>query len=310
MPHTHNLYFADYSKELNELLTKKNATILSDGRQARYFGVEVEVCDYTSDDDTTDYFTGETSVDHLLHPIGCSSQNRTIYSVKRDGSLEGNSFEMVTAPMTMSLLKKLDWDGFFDYIRSCHYRQTDFNIYDCAGIHIHINRNSLKQYGRSVINALLFITEHYHTMRMFSRRSAYTWYEWCGTPSCLENRYNLKNAISHAKNGDYSVFGSAERLYNILESRYQSVNLLSPDTWEIRIFNSTLKGKDMYNILDFVDVLWELCDTPTYTITMDKVIKALIDRGNTDCANLISNPSNTKDVKDDYSWCKDNDDDD
>ena len=313
MPHTCGLAFANYSKNLNRLLLGRNCSVLASGLQRRHFGVELEFCDYTSRyESEVDYDTAYAAINSLFEPINADSDSTSLFEVKDDGSLYGNAFEFVTSPMTMNLLRMLNWEDFFDVIKANNYIQTDFNECDKAGIHVHVNRKSLQYPFNAAVNALLFITANEDTIRRFARRAQPTWDSWCATPYCLEDG-QLSEAIAYAEEGNYSVFGGGfGKKFRTDETRYRCVNFMSNNTWELRIFNSTLKAKDMYNILDFTDALWQVCDTETYDMSLEKMADKLHELGNDEVANYMFEPPEEEWVCDDYSyrWDEEEDDDD
>ena len=178
MPSTTNLMFANFSSKLGRIITGRNCSLLEDGRQRRHFGVEIEACDYARHS----YVDEETAYDAINELFSPFDIGENLFEVKDDCSLAGNHFEMVTSPMTMSLLRGLDWEDFFKLLRNADYKQTDFNEYDKAGIHVHVNRQSLHHPFEAAVNALAFITENDDTIRRFARRSQGQWNDWCGTP--------------------------------------------------------------------------------------------------------------------------------
>lgn len=304
MPHTTGLLFANYSKNLGRLITGRNCSLLADGRQRRHFGVEIECCDYTRRNESyVDYDTAYEAINSLFEPIGADGDSNNLYDIHDDCSLWGNAFEFVTSPMTMDLLRKLNWEDFFDVIAHNDYVYNDFNSYDKAGIHVHVNKRSLKYPFEAAVNALLFITQNRNTIRRFARRNTYTWDDWCATPYWAHEGNRLNRAIEFAKAGDYSKFGSGfDAEFDTDETRYRCVNFQSSQTWELRIFNSTLRAQDMYNILDFTDALWDMCDKPNFEdiniVVMNKKLTAL---GNTEAADYMFYPPEDINPYEDYS---------
>ena len=303
MPSTTDLMFANFSSKLGRIITGRNCSLLDDGRQRRHFGIEIEACDYARNS----YVDDETASDAIYELFSSFPGCEELSEVKDDCSLVGNHFEMVTSPMTMSLLRGLDWEDFFRVLRNADYKQTDFNEYDKAGIHVHVNRRSLYHPFEAAVNALAFITENEDTIRRFARRSQNQWNDWCGTPYRLYN--DIDEYLDEIKNGDYSAFGW-EHTSNIRVdgTRYQSVNFCSSRTWELRIFNSTLEAEDMRNILDFADALWTLADTDSYDMSIEAMHNKLLELGNPIAANLMYEPPKDTHVSYDYSY-EDRDDD-
>lgn len=297
MPATTDLLFANFSNKLGRIITGRNCSLLDDGRQRRHFGVEIEACDYARDS----YVDDETASDatyELFSPFpGCEE----LSEIKDDCSLVGNHFEMVTSPMTITLLRSLNWEDFFRVLRNADYKQTDFNEYDKAGIHVHVNRRSLHHPFEAAVNALAFITENDDTIRRFARRSQSQWNDWCGTPYRLYN--DIDEYLDEIKNGDYDAFGW-EYTSNIRvdDTRYQAVNFCSSRTWELRIFNSTLEAEDMRNILDFADALWTLADTDHYDMSLESMHNKLLELGNPIAANQMYEPPKDTHASDNYDY--------
>lgn len=298
MPDTNHLRFANFSSKLGRIVTGRNCSLLSDGRQRRHFGVEIEACDYESDISYVDYDTAGDAVNNLFSPFGGCDE---LYEIKDDCSLQGNHFEMVTAPMTMELLRGLDWEDFFDAIKSAGYKQTDFNSYDKAGIHVHVNRKSLHHPFEAAVNALAFITKNEDTIRRFARRAEGNWCDWCAVPSQL--RVGLDEYLDRIAEGDYSDFGwDWESPIQVDYTRYRAINFCSRNTWELRIFNSTLNAQDMRNILDFADSLWALADTDYYNMSIESMCNELTRLGNPYAARMLLEPPQDTQVYDDYGY--------
>ena len=298
MPSTTNLMFANFSSKLGRIITGRNCSLLEDGRQRRHFGVEIEACDYARHS----YVDEETAYDAINELFSPFDIGENLFEVKDDCSLAGNHFEMVTSPMTMSLLRGLDWEDFFKLLRNADYKQTDFNEYDKAGIHVHVNRQSLHHPFEAAVNALAFITENDDTIRRFARRSQSQWNDWCGTPYRLADY--IDNYLEEVKNGDYSSFGwEYTSPIRVDDTRYQAVNFCSSRTWELRIFNSTLEAEDMRNILDFADALWALADTDRYDMSIESMHNKLLELGNPIAANQMYEPPKDTHASDDYSYC-------
>ena len=300
MPSSEDLMFANYSSKLGRIITGRNCSLLDDGRQRRHFGIEVEACDYDPNDNL-DYETGENAKYCLFSPFDGMDN---LGQIKDDCSLVGNHFEFITAPMTMKLLKGLNWAGFFDVIRSADYQQTDFNEGDAAGIHVHVNRKSFHHPFEAAVNALAFITENEDTIRRFARRSEAQWDNWCSSP--YELSHCPDRFISKIKNGDYSQFGyGRDSRLQVDETRYSSVNFCSHNTWELRIFNSTLRTPEMYNILDFAEALWELADTDHYEMSLEAMSDKLMELGNPTAADEMFHPPMDTCEDDDYGYDRD-----
>lgn len=297
MPNTTDLMFANFSSKLGRIITGRNCSLLDDGRQRRHFGVEIEACDYARHT----YMDDETASDAIYELFSPFDIGEDLFRIKDDCSLVGNHFEMVTSPMTMSLLRGLNWEDFFRVLRNAHYKQTNFNEYDKAGIHVHVNRRSLHHPFEAAVNALAFITENEDTIRRFARRSQSQWNDWCGTPYRLYN--DIDEYLDEIKNGDYDAFGwDYTSNIRVNDTRYQAVNFCSSTTWELRIFNSTLEAEDMRNILDFADALWTLADTDHYDMSLESMHNKLLELGNPTAANQVYEPPKDTHVSYDYSY--------
>lgn len=305
MPSTTHLMFANFSSKLGKVITGRNCSLLDDGRQRRHFGVEIEACDYARHSYLDDG-TASNAISDLFSPFDIGED---LFEIKDDCSLAGNHFEVVTSPMTMKLLKSLNWEDFFDVIEASDYKQTDFNEYDKAGIHVHVNRKSLHHPFEAAVNALTFITKYEDTIRRFARRSKNNWSDWCGVPYTLST--NINYFIGEIADGDYSDFGwEFSSTIQVDNTRYRAINFCSSNTWELRIFNSTLKAQDMYNILDFADALWTLADTDHYDMNIEKMYSKLMELGNPIAASQMLEPPTDTLACDDYDYCDEEYDDD
>lgn len=301
MPSTDYLRFANFSSKLGRIVTGRHCSLLDNGLQRRHFGVEIEACDY-DDNSYLDYETAGDAVNNLFAPFRGWEE---LFEVKDDCSLQGNHFEMVTSPMTMDLLKILDWEEFFDAIKSAGYKQTDFNPYDKAGIHVHVNRQSLHHPFEAAVNALVFITENEETIRRFARRSNNNWCDWCTVPPILFN--DVDEYVARISKGDYSDFGWGwNSPIQVDYTRYRAINFCSRNTWELRIFNSTLKAQDMRNILSFADALWTLADTDYYNMSIEAMHDKLTQLGNPCAARMMLEPPRDTHACDNYG-CRNED---
>lgn len=296
------LKFANFSRDMERIITGRNCSLLEElnnnGRrmQRRHFGVEVEACDYTRSCAEIDEWTADDAISALFDTVPDSED--MLFDYGEDCSLFGNCFELRTAPMTMKLLKALDWDAFFGTLKDNNYRQSDFNTCDRAGIHVHVNKASLKYPKESAINATLLVAENYELLRKFARRSRDEFERWAANPTWV--RDSLDSAISKAYYGDYSEFADGFVNFPMYESRYRAINVTNNETYECRMFNSTLNGQDMIDILDFVDALWTVCDRPVYDMGMSDVLNYIKSVGNYHAYDKLTNPPEGKDVY--YDW--------
>lgn len=293
----------DVSTGLFNVLSGRTSSLLKDGtnRQRRHFGIEYEAAKYNDFDDCFDEESALDAIYTLGQHINYCPED--LFEIKSDCSLNGDSFEIATAPMTESVLKVLDWDAMFNYLIENGYKTSDFNRRACNGIHCHVNKRSLSYIKQAGVNAELFMASNYERIRRFARRHRYMFERW----SAFHPIYggDLDDLIYLAHKGDYSPFhecdaysmGSDDFASVALEDvRYRAVNFMNRNTYEIRIFNATLDASVMEAIVDFNILIWDMVDTPKYEMDMDEFLAEARRRGMYNLVQQLENPYEGPDI--------------
>jgi hypothetical protein len=146
---------------------------------------------------------------------------------KRDGSLSGGGIEIVTLPMSIEEHKKA-WGNLFDN----HPKGlTSWNGGRC-GMHIHISRNPLgfMRIGKMVV----FLND----------------------PANKE----LITTIAGRYGSGYSKLKKVTKISEVVgQEKYEMLNLLHPNTVEMRIFRGTLNRDHFFSNLEFAQALVRFC---------------------------------------------------
>ena len=209
-----------------------------------FYGIELEVL---ADDDLKD------SVEHTKELLGTSN-----IICKRDGSLDDNGYEIVTAPMSYNRHHEF-WRKFFEVSRDGkHYAKglSSFNT-DCCGIHIHVSRDALQL--SDICKIVFFINEVSNTpfINFIASRSSNSYAQI--------KRKSLSDLQSIQK---YGKLG-----YN---DRYEAVNLANYNTIEIRIFKGTVEQTSFFKNLEFVDCLIKFVRNKTFLqLSYDEFLRFL-----------------------------------
>lgn len=199
----------------------------------RYFGLEIETeCtgDITEVIEDEDYYwaTDDSSIQCLQG--GCAA-------------------EIVTQPTTFKAWHNYS-DTFFDALEN----NCDTNT--SCGLHIHVNRDSVSD--ETIEKAILFISKHYEKVTIFADRL--TCNICCYAGNNLEhykdfypNSKSVKEEINIVKRGKDNV-----------RHKYLAINTLHKNTYEFRIFNSTVDKDKILAYIEFVDALLEYCSESNF----------------------------------------------
>lgn len=201
----------------------------------RYFGLEIETeCtgDITEVIEDEDYYwaTDDSSIQCLNG--GCAA-------------------EIVTQPTTFKAWQNYS-DTFFDALEN----NCDTNT--SCGLHIHVNRDSVSD--ETIEKAILFISKHYEKVTIFADRLTCNICRYAGDNlECYKNNipYNTYNTITEQVN---IVKQGKDRVHN----KYLAINTLHANTYEFRIFNSTVDKDRILAYIEFVDALLEYCSKSNY----------------------------------------------
>lgn len=306
----------DVSTGLYNLLSGRASSLLKDGtnRQRRHFGIEYEAAKYNGFDDT---FDEESALD-AIYTLGQHVNYRPedLFEIKSDCSLNGDSFEIATAPMTESVLKVLDWDAMFEYLEQNGYKTSDFNRRACNGIHCHVNKRSFSYVKQAGVNAELFMAENYDLIRRFARRHRYNFSRWSSFHP-IWGGADTDDLIHSASRGEYDEFLENRDWYDnsvagsyvsLNDNRYRAVNFTNPDTYEIRIFNATLDASVMEAIIDFNILIWDMADAPKYEISLEDFLAEARRRGMYNLVDQLENPYEGPDIDEGLIECTRHDD--
>jgi hypothetical protein len=190
----------------------------------RYFGLEME---YSYVDSTE-----VRSANSKLY------DDRFLYN-KRDGSLYGGGVEIVTAPMDIDTIKKYfikEMVDIFDYIETVD--ETEDTKYN-AGVHIHVNKNSIPPMDLYKVHALLnlYCTDDERKALYYLCGRSDVWgecddhYFRLGSSNCLTYKQNI--------------------------NRHIALNTKNSNTFEFRLFKSTYDGQELLSYIELVEKLLE-----------------------------------------------------
>lgn len=203
------------------------------GSESRYFGVELEMDE------------GGKSKENARELLGIANKGVEHIYIKSDGSLN-DGFEIVTHPMTLYYhLNKMKWRELLRKSQELGYysHQTD-----TAGLHVHVNRNSLGETAEkqedTISRILHFVEMFWNELLIFSRRKEGELKRWA-------DRYGRKG-------NPKETYESAKLAYS---ARYRSVNLTNRSTIEFRIFKGTLKYSTLAATLQMVN---EICNVALF----------------------------------------------
>lgn len=199
----------------------------------RYFGLEIETeCtgDITEIIEDEDYYwaTDDSSIQCLQG--GCAA-------------------EIVTQPTTFKAWHNYS-DTFFDALEN----NCDTN--SSCGLHIHVNRDSVSD--ETIEKAMLFISKHYEKVTIFADRLTCNICRYAGNnlehyKDFYPNSKSVKEEINIIKKGKDNV-----------RHKYLAINTLHKNTYEFRIFNSTVDKDEILAYIEFVDALLEYCSESNF----------------------------------------------
>lgn len=196
------------------------------GDGPRYFGIELEVdCG------------GEISA-NAKKVLDIANESAWHLYCKHDGSLD-EGFELVSHPQDMNYhCTQMPWRKILQKLKVMGYRSHQTST---AGLHIHVNRNSLggtyKEQEETIARILYLVEKFWEELVRFSRRTLSQLDRWAA-------RYGFKDCpqdiLKTAKGG----FG-----------RYACLNLTGETTVEFRIFRGSLKYNTIIAALQLVNQL-------------------------------------------------------
>lgn len=199
----------------------------------RYFGLEIETeCtgDITEVIEDEDYYwaTDDSSIQCLN---------------------EGCAAEIVTQPTTFKAWQNYS-DTFFDALENNCVTNSS------CGLHIHVNRDSVSD--ETIEKAILFISKHYEKVTIFADRLTCNICRYAGNnlehyKDFYPNNKSVKEEINIVKKGKDNV-----------RHKYLAINTLHKNTYEFRIFNSTVDKDEILAYIEFVDALLEYCSKSNF----------------------------------------------
>ena len=209
-----------------------------------YYGIELEV-------GSTEYGVNWRSMLRDYNSIVHLASDCSIYN----NSDIHSEVELVANPATYNwfidnrniwsnLLKVLRKNGVWSYkAKSC-------------GIHIHMSKN-------------VFTTLHlYKFLKMIYSHSDFTYFvSQRGTEGELERWANINNESS-----DETIRRKANKKHSY--EKYTAVNLIHPDTVEVRIFRGTLNESSFYKNIEYLQALFEFTKSNKHeNLTVENYIK-------------------------------------
>lgn len=199
----------------------------------RYFGLEIET-ECTGDiteviEDENYYWATDDSSIQCLNG-GCAA-------------------EIVTQPTTFKAWQNYR-DTFFDAL------ENNCVTNNSCGLHIHVNRNSVSD--ETIEKAMLFISKHYEKVTIFADRLSFNICCYAGNnlkyyKDFYPNSKSVKEEINIVKKGKDNV-----------RYKYLAINTLHKNTYEFRIFNSTVDKNKILAYIEFVDALLEYCSESNF----------------------------------------------
>lgn len=193
----------------------------------RYFGLEMEY----SYVDSAEVKSANSKLYH----------DRFLYN-KRDGSLYGGGVEIVTAPMDIDTIKKYfipEMADIFEYIATVDDEEdTSYN----AGVHIHVNKNSIPPMDLYKVHALL-------NLRCTDDERKVLYY-LCG-----------RSDVWGSCDDHYFTIGTSNSLkYTNNSQRHIALNTRNSNTFEFRLFKSTYNSKELLSYIELVEKLLEFAN--------------------------------------------------
>lgn len=180
-------------------------------------------------------------------------ENENYYWATDDSSIQclngGCAAEIVTQPTTFKVWQNYS-DTFFDAL------ENNCVTNNSCGLHIHVNRNSVSD--ETIEKAMLFISKHYEKVTIFADRLTCNIRSYAGNnlehyKDCYPNSKSVREEINIIKRGKDNV-----------RHKYLAINTLHKNTYEFRIFNSTVDKNKILAYIEFVDALLEYCSKSNF----------------------------------------------
>lgn len=201
------------------------------GTKKPYLGVELEVeCNDLE------------NANNIKSRVVDSLMNKNKWALcKEDPSLNKKTgFEIATAPMLIDEHKEKWEKSFFseDFINGL--KQFSHN----AGMHVHLNRNSLSYIGLARLIYLIYgQKENKYFIQILAERKPNLY--WNLSPKDIEEYMEMNN-IRHDRN--------------------EALNLKNRNTVEFRMFASNISKKSIYKNIEFVAAAQQFCNNELFTL--------------------------------------------
>lgn len=156
------------------------------------------------------------------------------FYLKSDGSI-GHGFEIVSHPMTLEYaMAKVNWRAFREF-------RKDGRIYsaDNCGMHVHVSKAAFSSKAHEYRWMLFFHRNRLTMQTIAGRESSYARFD-------NTNRANLARVVKDRRN----------RVHRETE-RYSAINMLNDETYEVRIFESSVYVNRVQAYLQLVDATVE-----------------------------------------------------
>lgn len=221
----------EYNENLPVKFYHNDGTVTNNEIEGKtYYGIELEL-ELNN--------TEKGLIKHFNNIKGYGENTLDFIYAKHDGSLD-YGYEIVTQPSeyeyTLEKMKQIMADASRD--------STSHNNGRC-GLHIHINKNSFTELA--IANIMQIIYTNWDDFVLFSRRHGRQ-INWCNKVYLNKNYDNTPTKI----------VGKDEN-----RDKYVAVNIIHPDTIELRLFRGTLKYNTFVATMQLVKNLIELARSST-----------------------------------------------
>ena len=208
-----------------------NPEIHFNGSGEYYIGTEIET-------------EGDSYKDRYFITDHYGNDEKYIYQM-RDGSLDETGIEMITQPMSKDFWDNFDFEGWFQELNNV---DTVAHDSENCGLHVHISKTAFgrntdeqKECAGRVIHIM---SEFKEQLTLLARRNSDRWAIYADEDGYTKNQNNF---LKHHKNIGANL--SDKKNYNnetkrlcemVADDRYKALNVRNRDTYEFRIFRSTI----------------------------------------------------------------------
>lgn len=226
-------------------------------RDARmYFGVELEL--KNSDLDLVRRLKEEVAYDDDIR--------EDWFYLKRDSSIEGGGFEMVTHPMSYQWIEEVGLGRMTDILQQC--REAGARGHNHSGMHIHVSKQFIDE--ETMVKLYKFFEDCYNRdfLTCISQRKGELLSRWAklgdweGRVQVHTKKGKIINIKGSKKDFDNYIGYMKEQMEdgkcNPYTCRYHSLNMTG-STLEFRMFNSTIRSDRWMKNIQFVKSIIEFC---------------------------------------------------